>query len=67
MISNGKFYESQFEEATIELLREAHWQYAFGDDIHRKYTDPLIEEDLRNFLAVQYDHLRDGQHCRQSA
>lgn len=54
MISNGKFYESQFEEATIELLREAHWQYAFGDDIHRKYTDPLIEEDLRNFLAVQY-------------
>ena len=54
MISNGKFYESQFEEATIELLREAHWQYAFGDDIHRKYTDPLIEEDLRNFLTVQY-------------
>ena len=31
MISNGKFYESQFEEATIELLREAHWQYAFGE------------------------------------
>ena len=54
MISNGKFYESQFEEATIELLREAHWQYAFGDDIHRKYTDPLIEEELRNFLTVQY-------------
>ena len=45
MISNGKFYESQFEEATIELLREAHWQYAFGDDIHRKYTDPLKKEN----------------------
>ena len=54
MTNKGKYYESQFEEATIELLREAHWQYAFGDDIHRKYTDPLIEEDLRNFLAVQY-------------
>lgn len=54
MANKGKYYESQFEEATIELLREAHWQYTLGDDIHRKYTDPLIEEDLRNFLAVQY-------------
>jgi len=50
MANKGKYYESQFEEATIALLREAHWQYTFGDDIHRKYTDPLIEEDLRNFL-----------------
>ena len=54
MAGKGIYYESQFEEATIELLREAHWQYTFGDDIHRKYTDPLIEEDLRNFLAAQY-------------
>ena len=54
MANKGKYYESQFEEATIALLREAHWQYTFGDDIHRKYTDPLIEEDLRNFLATQY-------------
>ena len=55
MAGKGKYYESQFEEATIELLRESHWQYTFGDDIHRKYTDPLIEEDLRTFLAAQYD------------
>ena len=54
MANKGKYYESQFEEATVELLREAHWQHTFGDDIHRKYTDPLIEEDLRNFLSVQY-------------
>lgn len=54
MANKGKYYESQFEEATIELLHESHWQYAFGDDIHRKYTDPLIEEDLRCFLAAQY-------------
>ena len=50
----GKYYESQFEEATIDLLKEAHWQYTFGDDLHRKYTDPLIEEDLRAFLNTQY-------------
>lgn len=54
MASKGKYYESQFEEATIDLLKEAHWQYTFGDDLHRKYTDPLIEEDLRAFLNTQY-------------
>lgn len=58
MAGKGKYYESQFEEATIELLRESHWQYTFGDDIHRKYTDPLIEEDLRTFLVTQYKDKR---------
>ena len=29
MAGKGKYYESQFEEATIELLRESHWQYTF--------------------------------------
>lgn len=54
MPSKGKYYESQFEEATIDLLKEAHWQYTFGDKLHRKCTDPLIEEDLRAFLNAQY-------------
>ena len=54
MSITGKYYESQFEEATIDLLKEAHWQYTFGDELHRKYTDPLIEDDLRAFLKAQY-------------
>ena len=54
MANKGKYYESQFEEATIELLQDAQWQYTFGDELHRKYTDPLIEEDLRTFLNAQY-------------
>ena len=68
MANKGKYYESQFEEATIELLREAHWQYTLGDDIHRKYTDPLIEEfSRRSIQGQEFDYLRDGRHCRQSA
>ncbi len=55
MPNNGKYYESQFEEATIELLQEVQWKYTFGDELHRKYTDPLIEEDLRTFLNAQYN------------
>lgn len=54
MPNNGRYYESQFEEATIELLQEVQWKYSFGDELHRKYTDPLIEEDLRTFLNAQY-------------
>ena len=54
MANKGKYYESQFEEATIELLQDAQWQYTFGDELHRKFTDPLIEEDLRTFLNAQY-------------
>ena len=54
MTNIGKYYESQFEKATIDLFKEAHWQYSFGDDLHRKCTEPLIEEDLRTFLNAQY-------------
>ena len=63
MAGKGKYYESQFEEATIALLHESHWQYTFGDDIHRKYTDPLIEDDLRAFLSAQYKdrHLTEAE------
>lgn len=55
MANKWKYYESQFEEATIELLKEVKWQYTFGDELHRKYTDPLIEDDLRSFLSAQYN------------
>lgn len=63
MSKKGKYYESQFEEATIDLLQETKWHYTFGDDLHRKYTDPLIEEDLREFLGSQYAnrHLTDAE------
>ncbi len=54
MANKGKYYESQFEEATIELLQNVQWRYSFGDELHRKFTDPLIEDDLRTFLAARY-------------
>ncbi len=54
MPKKGKYYESQFEEALIELLENCTWKHTFGDDLHRKFTDPLIEDDLRTFLKAQY-------------
>ncbi|MCD8290061.1 MAG: HsdR family type I site-specific deoxyribonuclease, partial [Prevotella sp.] len=55
MTNNGKYYESDFEEAFIEFLQETSWRYTFGDDLHRKLTDPLIEDDLREFIDAQYN------------
>lgn len=50
----GKLYESEFEEAFIQLLCEAGWRHTVGEECHRKLTDVLLEEDLRSFLVAQY-------------
>lgn len=51
---NGKYYESDYEEAFVDLLRQSGWDYTFGENLHRKVTDALIEEDLMNFLKAEY-------------
>ena len=51
---NGKFYESDYEEAFVELLRLNGWEYTFGEDLHRKVTEALIEDDLLAFLKAEY-------------
>lgn len=54
MAGKGLYYESEFEEALIKLLEDVKWTHTFGDDLHRKYTEPLIESDLREFIKTQY-------------
>lgn len=53
-MSAGTLYESDFEEALIQLFQEAGWAYTHGDNIARKFTDPLIEEDLRTYITARY-------------
>ena len=50
----GKFYESDYEEAFCQVMQEAGWDYTFGGALHRKYTDTLLEDDLRSYLANAY-------------
>lgn len=54
---NGKMYESEYEQAFVELLQNAGWDYTFGENLHRQITDPILEDDLREFLNKQYAHL----------
>lgn len=46
--------ESIFEDAFIQLLEESGWEYTFGGNLHRKYTDALLEDDLLQFLQTRY-------------
>ena len=51
---NGKFYESDYEQAFVELLQQNGWDYTFGEDLHRKVTEPLLKDDLITYLSVRY-------------
>jgi len=54
-----KFYESEYEEALINLLTEVGWSYTHGSKLHRTNREILLMDDLRGFLHEQYAELED--------
>lgn len=53
----GKFHESEYEEALIDLLQDEGWQYTNGGNIHRQLREPLLIEDPNvNDLHVYLQH-----------
>ena len=52
-----KFYESEYEEALITLLREVGWDYTHGSTLHRTNREMLLTDDLRSFLEEQHPEL----------
>ena len=55
-----KFYESDYEEALIELLQEQGWKYRFGGELHRNNKEALIVDDLKDYLQLKYSDLNDA-------
>lgn len=51
---SGKIFESEYEEAVVQLLQDEGWDYSFGENLHRKVTDTLLENDLRSYLKKRY-------------
>lgn len=52
----GKFTESELEQAIIELFnKHQHYDYVYGENIHRQYEDILLLDDLRTFLNARYN------------
>jgi len=62
-MAKGKFYESDYEEAFVDLLQQNGWEYTFGDDLHRQYDQTLIEDDMCAYLQKRYasENLTPGE------
>lgn len=55
MAKNGKFYESEYEKAVVELLSAEGWFYTHGDEVpNRRVDEALIEDDLRAYITAKY-------------
>lgn len=51
---NGKYYESDYEEALIDLLAQQGWRYTHGGTIARHNREVLLVDDLTNYLQQCY-------------
>ena len=53
----GKYYESDYEEALIQLLEEQGWQFTYGGEFHRNNREVLLTDDLKTYLQSRYKEL----------
>lgn len=59
---NGRFVESDFENALIAFLEQEGWQYIYGDDISRtSRNEVLYMDDLHQFLSKNNPNLEDDE------
>jgi type I restriction enzyme, R subunit len=59
---NGRFCESDFENAFISFLEDAGWTYLSGENVERKNPrEVLISADLHNFLHAQNPDLNEEE------
>jgi len=54
IFEKGKFTEEELERAIINLFEQQDYIYVLGENIHRKYEDILLLDDLRTFLSARY-------------
>ncbi len=54
----GKYYESDYEEALIDLLVQQDWEYTHGGSISRNNREVLLVDDLTQYLQQRYIDLQ---------
>jgi len=54
----GKYYESDYEEALIDLLVQQGWEYTHGGSIARNNREVLLVNDLTEYLKQRYTDLQ---------
>ena len=60
MAKKGKFFESDYEEALIDLLENQGWTYTHGSKITRNNREVLLVDDLTNYLQKRYIDLTNA-------
>ena len=53
-MKKGKFFESDYEEALIDLLEQQGWTYTYGGNIARNNREVLLSDDLNTYLKKRY-------------
>lgn len=58
-----KFYESDLEQATLDLLVQAGWQAVYAGDLSRSPNECLLKDKLCDFLQQRYanEQLSDNE------
>lgn len=54
IFERGKFTEAELEVAIIEIFEQQGYQYVPGKNIHRKYDDILLIDDLKAYISDRY-------------
>lgn len=54
----GKYFESDYEEALIDLLVQQGWEYKHGGSIPRSNREVLLVDDLTQYLQKRYTDLQ---------
>ena len=44
MKTTGSYNENAYENAVLEVLRSMKWEYMYGPDIERDYSDPTLPD-----------------------
>lgn len=52
--AKGQFTEDELEQAIISLFKKEGYSYVCGYDLHRKYDEIILEDDLRAYLLSRY-------------
>lgn len=57
-MKKGKYYESDYEEALIDLLVQHGWEYTHGGSMSRNNREVLLVDDLTQYLQQRYTDLQ---------
>ncbi|PEK15726.1 type I restriction endonuclease subunit R [Bacillus toyonensis] len=53
----SKFDEDQLEQAIVNLFIQNGYKHELGENIHRKYDEIILVDDLKSFLIEKYPDL----------